>query len=90
MKYSKIFRNAVLKKVLPPSNRSIYSVAKEAGISAITINSWMAKLKDGKLEIEQDEDNPAGERPVRDKISPEGISNTVERKRDTWSVQVTE
>jgi hypothetical protein len=30
MKYSKSFRNAVLKKVLPPSNRSIYSVAKEA------------------------------------------------------------
>jgi len=68
MKYSKSFRNAVLKKVLPPSNRSVYSVAKEAGISAITINSWMAKLKDGKLEIEQDEDNPAGERSMKEKL----------------------
>ena len=68
MKYSKSFRNSILKKVLPPSNRSVYSVAKEAGISAITINSWMAKLKDGKLEIEQDEDNPAGERSMKEKL----------------------
>lgn len=68
MKYSKSFRNSILKKVLPPSSRSVYSVAKEAGISAITINSWMAKLKDGKLEIEQDEDNPAGERNMKEKL----------------------
>jgi hypothetical protein len=38
MKYSKSFRNSILKKVLPPSNRSVYSVAKEAGISAIKID----------------------------------------------------
>ena len=45
MKYSTSFRNGILKKVLPPENRSVYAVAKEAGISAITINSWLAKLK---------------------------------------------
>jgi hypothetical protein len=68
MKYSKSFRNTVLKKVLPPENRSIYSVAKEVGISTITINSWMAKLKEGKLEIEQDEDSPARERSMKEKL----------------------
>jgi transposase-like protein len=68
MKYSRSFRNSILKKVLPPSNRSVYSVAKEAGISVITINSWMAKLKEGKLEMEQDEDEPAGSRSMKEKL----------------------
>ncbi len=68
MKYSKSFRNSILKKVLPLSNRSVYSVAKEAGISVIAINSWMAKLKDGTLEIEQDEDEPAGNRSMKEKL----------------------
>ena len=44
MKYSTSFRNGILKKVLSPENRSVYAVAKEAEISAITINSWLAKL----------------------------------------------
>jgi len=68
MKYSKSFRNAILKKVLPPSNRSVYSVSKEAGISPITINSWMSKLKEGSLIIEQDEDNPVSERNMKEKL----------------------
>jgi hypothetical protein len=29
MKYSRSFRNSILKKVLPPSNRSVYSGAKD-------------------------------------------------------------
>jgi len=49
MKYSEGFRNSVLRKVLPAENRSVYAVAKETGISAITIQSWIAKLKDGTL-----------------------------------------
>ena len=49
MKYSEGFRNSVLRKVLPTENRSVYAVAKETGISAITIQSWIAKLKDGTL-----------------------------------------
>jgi transposase len=47
MKYSEGFRNSVLRKVLPTENRSANSVAKEMGVSAITIQSWIRKLKDG-------------------------------------------
>jgi len=68
MKYSKSFRNAILKKVLPPENRSAYSVAKEAGIAVITINSWLANLKDGKLTVEQDSDDPVNERSMKEKF----------------------
>ncbi|HKL86853.1 MAG TPA: hypothetical protein VJ861_11025 [Treponemataceae bacterium] len=40
--------------MLPPENRSIAWVAKKVGIAVVTINSWLAKLKDGKLTVEQD------------------------------------
>ena len=70
MKYSKRFRNAILRKVLPPENRSVYSVAKEAGIAPITINSWLAKLKDGKLDIEQDRDDPVSSRSINEQDNP--------------------
>ena len=68
MKYTKSFRNSILKKVLPPENRSIYSVAKEAGIAPITINSWLANLKSGKLDMEQDSDDPANQRNMKEKL----------------------
>ncbi len=68
MKYSKSFRNAILKKVLPPENRSVYSVAKEAGIAVVTINNWLANLKDSKLTVEQDTDDPVNERSMKEKF----------------------
>lgn len=58
MRYSLAFRNGVLRKVLPPENRSVYQVAREAGISAITIHSWMNKLKEGKLELTPEGTDP--------------------------------
>jgi len=68
MKYSKSFRNAILKKVLPPESRSVYSVAKETGIAVITINSWLANLKTGTLSVEQDGDDPVNERSMKEKL----------------------
>lgn len=58
MRYSLAFRNGVLRKVLPPENRSVYQVAKEAGVSPITIHSWMSKLKEGKLELDPEGTDP--------------------------------
>ena len=40
MKYTTSFRNSVLKKILPPSNRSVASVSKETGVAVVTINNW--------------------------------------------------
>ena len=58
MRYSLTFRNGILRKVLPPANRSVYQVAKEAGVSPITIHSWMIKLKEGKLELDPEGTDP--------------------------------
>ena len=49
MRYSEGFRNSVLRKVLPPENRSAYAVAKEMGVSPITLQNWLTKVKDGKI-----------------------------------------
>ena len=40
MKYTTSFRNSVLKKILPPSTRSVTSVSKETGVAVVTINNW--------------------------------------------------
>ncbi|MDA3938794.1 MAG: hypothetical protein PF693_05735 [Spirochaetia bacterium] len=45
MKYSTGFRNNVIKKVLPPENKSIAEVSKETGVSDRTIRNWLFKLK---------------------------------------------
>ena len=58
MKYSQGFRNSVLRKVLPPENRSVYAVAKEVGLSPVTIHSWLSRLKDGTLSFDQEGSEP--------------------------------
>ena len=69
MKYSEGFRNSILRKVLPPHNQSVYSVAKEYGISPITIRSWLSKLKDGTLKINSKDPDPNPEnRSVTEKF----------------------
>jgi len=49
MQYSIGFRKGVLRKVLPPSNRSILSVSREHGIADQTIRNWLKKLKADKF-----------------------------------------
>ena len=46
MNYSTGFKNSVLKKVLPPENRSISEVSKETGVSDQTIRNWLKVIKD--------------------------------------------
>ena len=55
MKYTTSFRNSVLKNILPPSNRSVTSVSKELGVAVVTINNWLAKLKEGKISLDEEE-----------------------------------
>ena len=68
MKYSTGFRNSVLKKVLPPENRSIREVSKETGVSEQTIRNWLLRLKDDNLNPEEGEISPE-QRSPSEKIS---------------------
>jgi len=49
MRYSRGFKEAVLKKVLPPESRSVKEVGKEVGVNSWTIYQWMRSAREGTL-----------------------------------------
>lgn len=69
MKYTTTFKKAVLRKVLPPENRSVHSVSMELGVGEMTIHRWIAQVKDGTINFEQDEENPSGQRNMTEKLN---------------------
>jgi len=50
MKYSRSVKAGILKKVLPPENRSIRSMSRETRISEQTIRNWIKASKSGSFE----------------------------------------
>ena len=67
MRYSLGFKETQVKQVLPPHNKPIASVAKEAGISDQTLRNWLAQAKNGTLK-KQDTVGGAG-RSAREKFN---------------------
>ena len=57
MKYSNGFRSRIIQKVLS-NGGAVSRVAKETGISYITIKGWLAKHKDGNLDPGDGSDDP--------------------------------
>jgi len=51
-RYSAQFRNAVLKKMLPPESRSAADLSAEYGISITTLYGWKAKMNNGTLQVD--------------------------------------
>lgn len=47
MEYSRSIKIGVLKKVLPPENKSIRGTSRKFGISEQTIRNWIKQKKDG-------------------------------------------
>ena len=52
MRYSRAIKESVLKKVLPPENRSTREVSKEYGIHEQTICNWIEKVDRGILNLD--------------------------------------
>lgn len=52
MRYSRAIKESVLKKVLPPENRSIREVSTEYGIAEQTIRNWIEKVDKGILNLD--------------------------------------
>ena len=49
--YSEERKSAILKKLLPPNNRSVPDVAREEGISEQTLYNWRKTLRDKGLPV---------------------------------------
>ena len=45
MNYSPEFKEAMLRRMLPPNNESITKIAKEEGLSEQTLRNWREKVK---------------------------------------------
>lgn len=52
MKYSEGFRASIVKKTQDGSGRSVYQIAKETGVNAVTIQNWITKFKNGRLNMD--------------------------------------
>lgn len=60
MKYSNERREATLKKLLPPHNRTVAEVAKEEGISVATLYDWRKKARQAGRLLPDQADAPEG------------------------------
>ena len=45
MNYTKEYKDAILRRILPPNNESISKIAKEEGVSEQSIRNWQAKAR---------------------------------------------
>jgi transposase-like protein len=52
MRYSQGFKASIVKKTQDGSGRSVYQIAREAGINTTTIKNWIAQYKNGRLGLD--------------------------------------
>lgn len=60
MQYSKERKEAVLKKMMPPHNRSIVELAREEGISEATLYIWRRQARERGLLLPDSDSAPEG------------------------------
>lgn len=60
MKYSEERKEAVLRKLLPPHNRTIAQLAEEEGISAPTLYGWRKKAREVGRLLPENSSEPEG------------------------------
>jgi len=58
MKYSKRIKTSVMRKILPPENRSVPEVAREMGMSDQTIYNWKRMAENGTLDLDAKMSSP--------------------------------
>jgi len=68
MKYSKGFKSSIVRRVVDQGKKSVYHVSKETGVSAATINNWIAKHKTGKLDMDSSDDLTPLQRSLGEKL----------------------
>ena len=60
MRYSKERKEAVLRKMMPPQNRSIVELAKEEGIAEATLYNWRREARNRGLLLPDSDVGPEG------------------------------
>lgn len=60
MRYPKERKEAILKKMMPPHNRSVIDLAREEGISEATLYNWRREARDRGLLLPDGDSSPEG------------------------------
>ena len=60
MKYSKERKEAILKKMLPPENKSLQEIAQSEGIAIGTLYNWRSAARQKGRLLPDSETNPEG------------------------------
>jgi len=60
MRYSPERKESVLKKMMPPSNRSISQLAQEEGISVATLYNWRSEARSKGILMPDGDSSPSG------------------------------
>ena len=83
MSYSIGFKESQVKKILPPSNRSIKDVANESGVTTQTLRMWIKQAKEGTLN--KNNTVSSANRSAREKLNLVIESKTIsEDKEGRW------
>ena len=64
MGYSQGFKDSILKKVLPPEERTVAEISRETGVSSWTIYRWKQAARDGTLTSFGSELRPSHRNPA--------------------------
>ena len=85
MKYSMGFRACIVKKTQDGSGRSVSEVARESGISAVTVTNWIGQYKAGTLSLDGCDGLTPAQRGPGEKLTLLLESRTVlEEGRGEW------
>lgn len=57
-KYSEEFKNSIVRRMMPPLNESVSSIAKETGLSEVSLYKWKRKAKAKGIPVTSGESNP--------------------------------
>jgi len=52
MRYSEGFRASIVKKTQDGCGKSVYQIARETGINAVTIKNWITQFKNGRIKMD--------------------------------------
>jgi len=69
MKYSLGFKESMIKKLMDGSDKTVYQVAKESGLSPTTLQSWIQLHRNGKLSSDDADEITPSQRGHKEKLS---------------------
>lgn len=85
MKYSLGFRASVVRKAVDGNGRSLAKVARDSGISPITLTNWIGQYKTGTLALDGSAEVTPEQRSPGEKLSLLLTSRTItEESRGEW------